>query len=72
MIKTSILIIAAASLTGATTLPHTELAPKSVDLTAGAVSVSKTAAGTKLSVAPKPDYALRLTTKKDRKITIRF
>lgn len=72
MIKTSILILAAASLTGATTLPAADLSPKSVDITAGTVSVIKTTEGTKLSVAAKPDYALRVTTKKNHKITIRF
>lgn len=73
MIKTSIITIAALSTTaaGATLTPSSAI-PDSVNVIAGALCVTKGPLGTKLSIAPKPDFAIVVTTQGGRNITIRF
>lgn len=72
MIKTSILILSAASLTGLSALPDGTLAPKSVDLSAGGVSLIKEDGQTKLTRSPTTTFALRMTTQSERTFTLRF
>ena len=46
--------------------------PAAIDVTAGTLMFTFDETGISATHAEKPDYALRLTTKKDRVIAIRF
>lgn len=73
MIKTSLITIAALTTTTAgATLAPTDIVPSAVNVTAGAVSLYKGPAGTKIALTAKPDFALALTTQSGRTLTIRF
>lgn len=72
MIKTAIITIAALSTTAGTAFTAPAVMPNNVNVIAGALSVSKGPLGTKLSIAPKPGFAIVFTTQAGRNITIRF
>jgi len=73
MIKTTLALIAAASVTGMTALPTSSaIAPQSIDLTAGTICLIKSDGQTQLKRAEKPDFAFRYTTQSGRVLSIRL
>jgi len=48
------------------------LAPKSIELNAGAIAISADAKGVHTNVTQESDFAIKLKTKKGRVIAIRF
>jgi len=73
MIKTTLAIAAAASLTGLTALPNTNaIAPESIDITAGKICLIKADGQTQLKRADKPDFAIRYKTKAGQTFSIRL
>lgn len=48
------------------------LTPKSIELTAGAIVISADGEGIKTDISETTDFAIKLNTKNDRVIAIRF
>lgn len=69
MIKVALITLAGAGAlgTGAQTI-----SPSAIELNAGTIVLSADTDGVKTKIAKKADYALRITTKNDRVIAIRF
>lgn len=71
MIKATIISIAVLFAAVGTPLPAAAM-PASVNITAGALSMSSGPIGTRLSITPKPAFAITVTTQAGRNITIRL
>lgn len=72
MIKTTIISLIAISGVGTSAMAFDIVRPAAIDITAGTLMFTIDETGVSAQPAEKPDYALRLTTKKDRVIAIRF
>lgn len=72
MIKTIAISIIILSGVGTSAMAGNTIKPAAIDVTAGTLMFTFDETGISATHAEKPDYALRLTTKKDRVIAIRF
>jgi len=72
MIKIILISLVAVSGIGTSAMAVDTLKPASIELTAGTLMFSLEKDGVFTEVVEKPEYAIRLKTKKDRVIAIRF